>query len=501
MPGAREVAGAMWSSAGSLVWRPCCCGTSEDGAKASLCELRRSNFVGIRDVKERGSWRLVASRDFVTKCMAMPNEREYTPRNRRPRKDRQQKRVPAPDTRGYQEDLTPQTTGLPTGLSVTWLGTSSGSPTRSRNVSSIACRFHHATYLVDAGEGTQRQLIRADISPGLIKRVFITHLHGDHCFGLPGLLNMIGSCRMYTWKDEPVYVYGPPGLESLLRMSLPHWYDRFYVPIRVTEFTLDASLAHSPKPFLKGKTGEVTLERMAPTTSMGRLHHAHLPPFQKGNRGLGIKLREGVVEGYQWAIPCEEGITVTAAQLQHRVPCWGYVFSEEDYEPAEWEVHLEKKRLEKAASGVQGPPPDVLWVDPDPGTVLRVPGRKVVILGDTCNSDALAQAAYGADLVSHEATFAQGMEDKAEIAQHSTARMAGEFARKINAKQLVLTHFSPRYQYRSSSDDFAISKLIEEARQGFGSDDVIAAHDFYTHEVPKRRHGAAASPAAIESGA
>lgn len=72
--------------------------------------------------------------------------------------------------RGYQEDLAPQTTGLPTGLSVTWLGTSSGSPTRYRNVSSIACRFHHATYLVDAGEGTQRQLIRADISPGLIKR-------------------------------------------------------------------------------------------------------------------------------------------------------------------------------------------------------------------------------------------------------------------------------------------------------------------------------------------
>ena len=73
----------------------------------------------------------------------------------------------------------------------------------------------------------------------------------------------------------------------------------------------------------------------------------------------------------------------------------------------------------------------------------------MVILGDTCNSDALAQAAYGADLGSHEATFAKGMEDKAEIAQHSTALMAGQFARKINARQLVLTHFSPRYQYVS----------------------------------------------------
>ncbi|CAD7701722.1 unnamed protein product [Ostreobium quekettii] len=389
--------------------------------------------------------------------------------------------------KGNKEELSPKITGLPTGLSVTWLGTSSGAPTTTRNVSSIACRFHHATYLVDCGEGTQTQLIKSDIYPGHIKRIFITHLHGDHCFGLPGLLNMISTVRQYSWTGEPVHVYGPPGLEELLKMSLPHWYGRLYMPVHVTEFTMDASLAHEPRPVVKGKKGEVTVARMAPTTSLGRLVHRHLPPFQVGNRGLGVKLREGVLEGHQWVIPCEEGITVTAAQLQHRVPCWGYIMSEEEYIPSDWEVQLEKKRREKQRAELPDPPPGVLWVDPDPGTALRVPGRKVVLLGDTCNSDALAQAAYGADLVSHEATFAKGMEEKAEVAQHSTAVMAGEFARKIGAKQLVLTHFSPRYQQNSSSDSSTISRLVEEAKQGFRSDNVVAAQDFFTFDVPKRR--------------
>lgn len=111
---------------------------------------------------------------------------------------------------------------------------------------------------------------------------------------------------------------------------------------------------------------------------------------------------------------------------------------------------------------------------------------QVVILGDTCNSDALVKAAKKADMVSHEATFAVGMEKKAMIAQHSTAYMAGEFARKIEAEKLILTHFSARYQRVEGSEkcENVMGALIDEAKQGFQSESVEAAKDLFTYDIP-----------------
>ena len=125
--------------------------------------------------------------------------------------------------------------------------------------------------------------------------------------------------------------------------------------------------------------------------------------------------------------------------------------------------------------------------------ILGYAGRKVVILGDTCNSDSMLSIGANADLLSHEATFSKVMEEKAMIAQHSTAEMAGKFAKRLNAKQLVLTHFSARYRAKrgASADSHRgdVQMLVAEASRAFGKDTVVPAKDFMTWHVPIQREG------------
>jgi ribonuclease Z len=179
--------------------------------------------------------------------------------------------------------------------------------------------------------------------------------------------------------------------------------------------------------------------------------------------------------GLLWQIPCRQAV-VTAAQLQHRVPCWGYVFDE-----------IVQPTSSSSSSSSDS----------------SARGRRVVLLGDTVDSRPIAPAALGADLVSHEATFAAGMESKACVAQHSTAWMAGQFAWAIQAKALVLTHFSARYEGgtrdaakgaagaagRDASDgdmeERASLALKREADDQYGLGPVLLAIDLLSAHVPK----------------
>jgi hypothetical protein len=198
-----------------------------------------------------------------------------------------------------------------------------------------------------------------------------------------------------------------------------------------------------------------------------------------------------------WRLRSEHA-TITAAQLQHRVPCWGYVFDE--VTPQQQQQQQQEKQRQ---------------------------GRRVLILGDTVDSRAIAPVAYGADLVSHEATFARGMEAKAAVAQHSTAWMAGQFAWAIEARSLVLTHFSARYEGSSSSvaaaggggmqqggrggrggqqdrrvrawevaaakaeaaaaDERAVKALQREAEEFYSQGPILLAADLFTAHVPVRQ--------------
>lgn len=116
-------------------------------------------------------------------------------------------------------------------MQITFLGTSSGVPTRSRNVSSIALRLPQRAeiWLFDCGEGTQHQFLRSDLRMSQINRIFITHMHGDHIFGLMGLLASCGLAGHTTRMD----IYGPPGLESYLQACRRYSQTHFSYPIQV----------------------------------------------------------------------------------------------------------------------------------------------------------------------------------------------------------------------------------------------------------------------------
>ena len=158
-----------------------------------------------------------------------------------------------------------------TGMDLTWLGTSSGSPTVNRNVSCCVLRLPLETdlglWLFDCGEGTARQLrdqrLQGKFPPKKIRRIFITHLHGDHCFGLPGLLTLIDQRRQGSdMAGEPVYVVGPPGVARIVQSGLSTVAHDMVTPILVTELVDHPQQAHPTKTV--GLEGLLCLTRQAP---------------------------------------------------------------------------------------------------------------------------------------------------------------------------------------------------------------------------------------------
>lgn len=117
---------------------------------------------------------------------------------------------------------TPDPTPAPN-MSVTWLGTSSGSPSTRRNVSSIALRHGSNTHVVDCGEGSGRQVLRSAIDPASIVGIYISHLHGDHCFGLPGMIELISAAHKAAGAvrgSKHLTIQGPPGIQHLVKSAL-----------------------------------------------------------------------------------------------------------------------------------------------------------------------------------------------------------------------------------------------------------------------------------------
>lgn len=248
--------------------------------------------------------------------------------------------------------------------------------------------------------------------------------------------------------------------------------------------------------------------------------------------------------GLVWSVPCGGGVTVSAAQLQHRVPCWGFAFQEAGSggsgdmatagntaaQPSSTSAGDARAPTAAgaAAASSSGSAPGTAAATA-PAAPIAGDGRKVVVLGDTINSTAMAPLAAGADMLAHEATFRRGMEPLALRAQHSTAWMAGRYAAAVGVHTLVLTHFSARYhgaerservggderggnragrgggrgggpwRVRASENDAgleaaaqarAVDGLVEEAAAAFPGGKVFAAKDFWTFHVPQRAHPA-----------
>lgn len=309
-------------------------------------------------------------------------------------------------------------------MQITFLGTSSGVPTRSRNVSGIALRLPQRAevWLFDCGEGTQHQLLRSDLRVSQIRRIFVTHMHGDHTFGLMGLL---ASCGLAGNPDR-IDIYGPPDLDEYLKACRRYSQTHFSYPVKV----------HTVKP--------------------------------------GV-----VFEGEEFSVSC--------ALLKHRVPAFGYRITEKD-RPGHFDV--EKAKALEIPSGP-------LYGKLKRGEVVMLPdgrkingaelcgqtevGRKVVYCTDTVYCESAIELAHDADVLIHEATFAHQDAELAYQRLHSTSTMAAQVALGAQVKQLIMTHFSPRY---APGNPIELRDLLEEARSIFPNTQL--ASDFWTYEVPRR---------------
>ena len=311
-------------------------------------------------------------------------------------------------------------------MQVTFLGTSSGVPTRARNVSAVAVRLSQRSelWLFDCGEGTQHQFLRSDLRLSQLRRIFITHMHGDHVFGLPGLLASLGL----SGSSDGVDLYGPDPLESYLEGVLRTSSTRIGYPLEV----------HQVRSAAEAK--RIVFE--------------------------------------------DSDLTVRATPLHHRVPAYAYRV-EEKPKPGRFDiqkaqelaippgpVYASLKRGETVALE------DGRQID---GRTLCGPekaGASLVYCTDTVFCEAAVTLAKGADLLIHESTFSHAEADMAFQRQHSTSTMAAQTAAEAGVGQLVLTHLSPRY---APGNAVTADDLLAEARAIFPN--TILAKDFLCLDV------------------
>jgi ribonuclease Z len=300
-------------------------------------------------------------------------------------------------------------------LSVTFLGTSAARPTVERNVSATAIVREGETLLFECGEGTQRQMMRYGVSFSL-SDIFITHFHGDHYLGLMGLLRTLGL----QGRSEPMRLYGPRGAKRVLGAALTLGTERMPFEVEIVELR--------PGDAIQRKDYDV----VAYATEHGRASIGYaLVEHQRLGRFDPDKARAlGIPEG----------------------PLWGKIHKGEA-------VTL----------------PDGRSVGPDQLVGPPRAGRKVAYPGDTRPCESVVQAADGADLLIHEATFGNEEKDRAKETEHSTAAEAAQVALAARARKLVLSHLSARY----SAD---AQLLLDEAKAVFA--ETAVARDGMTIEVP-----------------
>lgn len=301
-------------------------------------------------------------------------------------------------------------------LTVRFLGTSASRPTVERNVSAITIVREGETLLFDCGEGTQRQMMRFGTSFALAD-IFFTHMHADHMLGVIGLFRTLAL----QGRLEPMRLYAPQGSAELLRQAIAFGSDRQPFPVEINEVEPGIPIdrkGYSVLPFRVEHKDRLALGyALIEETRLGRFDPE--------------KARElGIPEG----------------------PAWGKLHKGQP-------VTLDDGRVIEPADLV-GP---------------SRPGRRVVYTGDSRPSEATIEAATGADLLIHEATFADDEGARAVETGHSTAREAATVAARAGVKQLVLTHLSARYSINAS-------ELIQQAKEVFA--DCIVARDGYEIEVP-----------------
>jgi ribonuclease Z len=316
-------------------------------------------------------------------------------------------------------------------LTLRFLGTAASRPTVERNVSSVAVVREGETMLVDCGEGTQRQMMRYGISFAL-GDVFFTHLHTDHLLGIVGLTRTL----QLGGRTEPLRLWGPRGTGRALRAAVQFNGERVGFPVEVLEVEAGTPIRRGDDyaivPFAVEHPGSAAVG------------YAFVEHERRGRFHPELARALGIPEG----------------------PLWGRLHRGQP-------VTLDDGRV----------------VDPATLVGPTRPGRTVVLTGDTRPCAATVEAARGADLLVHEATFADDEAERARETGHSTAREAAQVARVAEVRRLVLTHISARYSHDTRD-------LEAQARGVFPA--VSVARDGAEIEVPYRD---APEPAVAGAGA
>jgi len=257
-------------------------------------------------------------------------------------------------------------------------------PTKERNTSAMLLTFNEENILIDCGEGTQRQLRIAGIKPTCITKILISHWHGDHVLGLPGLLQTLGASE-YSGRLK---IYGPQGSKEHVEKMLQAFVFSNKVDFEVFDITKTR--------FFDGK--DFYLEAMRLDHSIDCIGFSFV---EKDRIRINVKKAEklGIPEG-----------------------------------PLMGELQVGKPIIVK---GKKIMPEEVTYT---------VSGKKITYIADTVITDNCMKLAENADLLICESVYASEHENKAEEYKHLTARQAGMIANQANVKQLVLTHFSQRYK-------------------------------------------------------
>jgi ribonuclease Z len=301
-------------------------------------------------------------------------------------------------------------------IRVVFLGTAGSIPTPKRSLPAVLIKRENEHLMFDAGEGVQKQMIIAKTGFNKNMKIFITHMHGDHVLGLPGLMQTMALLD----RQKPLHIYGPPGIAQFLEN------------IRETvQFVLT----------------------------------------------YPVEIREIVKTG---SVCTEEEYEIRAEKSDHSIAGLVYALIEK---PRPGRFHPERAKALNIAEGI-------LWSKLQKGEKIKLPtgrivrpeevmgssrqGRKIVYTGDTRPFENLVKLAMKADLLIHDSTLGDDLEERAKEDGHSTPSQAAKTAKKAKVKKLVLTHISARY-----SDP---TVLLNQARKTFKN--TIVAEDFMEIEVP-----------------
>jgi ribonuclease Z len=270
-------------------------------------------------------------------------------------------------------------------MKITFLGTSSMVPTKNRNTTSILINYKSENILIDCGEGTQRQLKIKKLSPSKITKILITHWHGDHILGLPGLIQTLS----HSDYKKTLEIYGPKNTKKYLKNLLDSFrYQETKIKIKVIEINSNKKIFENKDFSLHSQKTKHSIESLAYSIQEKERRKINLTYTKK------FGLTKDKILG-----KLQQGKTIT----------------------------FKGKKI-----------------TPEKGTI-KIPGKKISIILDTELTKDLINFSKNSDLIISESTFSKDLKKEAKKSKHMTSEDAANLAKKSKSKKLILTHFSQRY--------------------------------------------------------